>query len=179
MLGLVAGGPEAISKLPFVMLTRDFADKLLAAAGEPTLAELEKQIDGDLKPRSRASRAWTLTAKITIDRPSIETKNVVGVLEGSGPQADETVIVGGHYDHLGRGGLMSGSLAFLSNDIHNGADDNASGTSMVLELARRLAARRDPLPRRVVFMAFSGEERGLLARSITSSIRSIPWPRPS
>ena len=57
---------------------------------------------------------------------------------------------------------MSGSLAFLSSDIHNGADDNASGTAMVMEIARRLAARRDPLPRRVVFMAFSGEERGLL-----------------
>ena len=48
------------------------------------------------------------------------------------------------------------------SDIHNGADDNASGTSMVLEMARRLGARRDPPPRRVVFMAFSGEERGLL-----------------
>ena len=87
---------------------------------------------------------------------------MIGVLEGSGPQADETVVVGGHYDHLGRGGLMSGSLALLSPDIHNGADDNASGTSMMLEMARRLAARRDPLPRRVVFIAFSGEERGLL-----------------
>ena len=87
---------------------------------------------------------------------------MIGVLEGTGPQADETVIVGGHYDHLGRGGLMSGSLAFLSSDIHNGADDNASGTAMMMEMARRLATRRDPLPRRVVFMAFSGEERGLL-----------------
>ena len=87
---------------------------------------------------------------------------MVGVLEGSGPLAEQTVIVGGHYDHLGRGGLTSGSLAFLSSDIHNGADDNASGTSMMLEMARRLATRRDPLPRRVVFMAFSGEERGLL-----------------
>ena len=72
------------------------------------------------------------------------------------------MIIGGHYDHLGHGGMMSGSMAVLSKDIHNGADDNASGTSMVLEMARRLGARRDPLPRRVVFMAFSGEERGLL-----------------
>jgi hypothetical protein len=58
--------------------------------------------------------------------------------------------------------MLSGSLAFFSSDIHNGADDNASGTAMVLELARRLAARPDAPPRRVVFMAFSGEERGLL-----------------
>src|SRR5262249_30302990 len=87
---------------------------------------------------------------------------VVGVLEGAGPLASETIVIGGHYDHLGHGGATSGSLAFLSRDIHNGADDNASGTAMVLELARRLGARRDPLTRRVVFMAFSGEERGLL-----------------
>ena len=162
VLGLVSGGPEMLSKVPFAMLTRDFADKVLAAAGEPNLAELEKQIDGDLKPRSRLLKGVTLSAKVTIDRPSVETKNVVGVLEGSGPLADETIIIGGHYDHLGRGGLLSGSLAFLSSDIHNGADDNASGTAMVMEIARRLASRRDPLPRRVVFMAFSGEERGLL-----------------
>jgi hypothetical protein len=74
--------------------------------------------------------------------------------------ADETVVIGAHYDHLGRG--EPGSRASFSKEIHNGADDNASGTAMVLEMARRLARRVDPLPRRVVFMAFSGEERGLL-----------------
>jgi hypothetical protein len=97
-----------------------------------------------------------------IERHGIETKNVVGVLEGAGPHADETIVIGGHYDHLGHGGMTSGSLAIFSSDIHNGADDNASGTAMVLELARRLGHRRNPLPRRVVFIAFSGEERGLL-----------------
>lgn len=162
VLGLMAGGPEMYSRLPFVMIGRDFADKLLAQAGEPTLAELEARIDQDLKPRSRALGGLTVTAKLPIERPSLTTRNVIGVLEGTGPAAEETVVIGGHYDHLGRGGLMSGSLAILSSDIHNGADDNASGTAMVLEMARRLAARRDPLPRRVVFMAFSGEERGLI-----------------
>ncbi|MGC8639853.1 MAG: M28 family peptidase [Isosphaeraceae bacterium] len=162
LLSLIQAGQEAMTKLPVVMLTRAYADRVLQAANAPKLAELEKQIDSDLKPRSRVLKGVELSAKITIDRPGIETKNVIGVLEGSGPHADETVIVGGHYDHLGRGGLFSGSLAFLSNDIHNGADDNASGTAMMMEMARRLASRRDPLPRRVVFMAFSGEERGLL-----------------
>ena len=96
---------------------------------------------------------------------------MVGVLEGAGPLADETIVVGAHYDHLGHGGLLSGSLAFLSKDIHNGADDNASGTAMVIELARRLAKRADPLPRRVVFIAFSGEERGLLG---SAALRRAP-----
>lgn len=162
LLNLGSAGAEAITKLPVVHVTRDFADRLLKAAGEPNLAELEAQIDRDLKPRSRELNGLSLTSHITVDRPSIETKNVVGVLEGSGPNADETIVVGGHYDHLGRGGMLSGSLAFLSADIHNGADDNASGTAMVLELARRLAARPDAPPRRIVFIAFSGEERGLL-----------------
>jgi len=150
------------SNIPFLMLSRDFAGKLLAGAGEPSLEELEKRIDEDLKPHSRELKDWAASARVTIEGQQITTKNVVGVLEGAGPHAAETVIIGGHYDHLGHGGLMSGSLAGLSRDIHNGADDNASGTAMVLELARRLGARRDPPPRRVVFMAFTGEERGLL-----------------
>ncbi len=153
---------DASSSVPFVMVTRDFADKLLIAAGAPPLSRLEKDIDQDLKPRSQELKGWALSEKIVIDRPGIETKNVVGVLEGAGPHANETVVIGGHYDHLGHGGMMSGSLAIFSSDIHNGADDNASGTSMTLELARRLGARRDPPPRRLVFIAFSGEEKGLL-----------------
>ena len=132
--------------------------------GEPALAELEKQIDGDLKPRSRPLEGCDARRPgSTIDRPSIETKNVIGVLEGSGPLAEETIDrrrplrpPGPRRPDVGLARRSSRS------DIHNGADDNASGTAMVLEMARRLAARRDPLPRRVVFMAFSGEERGLL-----------------
>jgi Peptidase family M28/PDZ domain/PA domain len=162
LLGFMAAGPEPYSNVPFVMLSRAVADKLLAAAGEPSLSTLEAQIDEDLKPRSRELKGWSATANIAIGGDRIETKNVVGVLEGAGPHSSETIVIGGHYDHLGHGGALSGSLAFFSSDIHNGADDNASGTAMVLELARRLGARRDPPPRRIVFMAFSGEEKGLL-----------------
>ncbi len=162
LLGFMNAGGEANSPIPFVMIKRAVVDEMLAAAQEPSLTELEEQIDSDLKPRSRVVAGWKVAAKITVEREKIATKNVVGVLEGSGPRAQETIVVGAHYDHLGHGGMFSGSLAFLSHDIHNGADDNASGTSMVLEMARRLARRPDPLPRRVVFIAFSGEEKGLL-----------------
>jgi len=89
----------------------------------------------------------------------VSAKNVVGVLQGDGPHADETIVIGAHYDHLGRGGM--GSLDPDSHEIHHGADDNASGTSALIEVARRLAARETKLPRRVVFIAFTGEERGL------------------
>jgi hypothetical protein len=162
LIGFYTAGTEPISKLPFTVISRELAEKLLAAAGQPKLTELEKTIDEKLTPVSRLLGSWTVTEKTKIDRLSIDTKNVIGVIEGVGPHADETVVIGGHYDHLGRGGPMSGSNAPKSEDIHNGADDNASGTSMVLELARRIGARKDAPPRRVVFMAFSGEERGLL-----------------
>lgn len=84
------------------------------------------------------------------------------MIDGEGPLADETVVVGAHYDHVGRGG--QNSLAPGSSEIHNGADDNASGTATLIELARRFGqrARQKPLPRRVVFIAFTGEELGLL-----------------
>ena len=81
------------------------------------------------------------------------------MLEGEGPLADETVVVGAHYDHLGMGG--SGSLAPWTKEIHNGADDNASGTVTLIEIAQRLAAREKKPARRIVFIAFTGEERGL------------------
>lgn len=162
LLPFTRAGEEPVSKLPFVMLTRALADTLLAAAARPPLEDIEARIDARLQPHSFPLGDWTADALIDIDRDQLRTKNVVGVLEGAGPHADETVVIGGHYDHLGRGGLLSGSMAFLSREIHNGADDNASGTAMVLELARRLGIRRDPPPRRIVFIAFSGEERGLL-----------------
>jgi hypothetical protein len=70
------------------------------------------------------------------------------------------VLVGAHYDHLGMGGVYS--LAPDAHEPHNGADDNASGTAAVLEVARRLAAHRNELRRDVWFVAFSGEESGVL-----------------
>ncbi len=164
LMGFTAAGDEENSPIPFVMIKRAEANQLMEAAGQPKLDTIEKDIDGDLKPRSRELKDWTLTAAIQIVRKTLVTKNVVGVLEGSGPLAEETIVVGAHYDHLGTGGADNpGSLAFFGRtNIHNGADDNASGTSLVMELARRLGKRTDPLPRRIVFMTFSGEEKGLL-----------------
>ncbi len=96
-----------------------------------------------------------------MEKNVFKTKNVVGVLEGSGPLADETVVMGAHYDHVGYG--MFGSLGGTSarGKIHYGADDNGSGTTTLLELARRYGAMKNRQGRRLVFIAFSGEELGL------------------
>jgi aminopeptidase YwaD len=94
-------------------------------------------------------------------RVEVAAHNVVGVIEGSDPVLkNEAIVIGAHYDHLGRGG--EGSLAPSSGEIHHGADDNASGTAGVLELARIFSAQRSKLKRTLVFIAFSGEEEGLL-----------------
>ena len=85
------------------------------------------------------------------------------MLEGNGPLANETVVVGAHYDHVGYGSFGSrGKKEEQGKKIHFGADDNASGTTAVMELARRFAAMKDRQGRRLVFMLFSGEELGLL-----------------
>jgi hypothetical protein len=87
-------------------------------------------------------------------------KNVIGILPGRDPVLrNQTIILGAHYDHLGLGGF--GSLDPDSTGlVHNGADDNASGTAALIQVAARLAA--SPPARTVVFIAFSGEELGLL-----------------
>ncbi len=95
--------------------------------------------------------------------------NVVGRIPGNGALKG-AVAVGAHYDHLGFGG--EGSLEPDARAIHNGADDNASGTAALLEVARQIAERRGELKRDVVFMAFSAEERGLVGAS--SLVRRPP-----
>jgi len=100
-----------------------------------------------------------------VEGTPVEAFNVVGRLRGqASPPRAGLIVLGAHYDHLGHGG--SGSLAPDSREIHNGADDNASGTMALIEVARALAARRDDLHRDVVFVAFSAEERGLVGSSM-------------
>jgi len=157
------GGHDAIRNIPVMHITRAQCDQVLKAALNKTLAEIESAIDKDLKPQSAVLTGWSAGGVATIERKQAHVKNVIGVLEGSGPLADETVVIGAHYDHVGRGG--PGSFVPGSNEVHNGADDNASGTVSLLELARRLGARKEKLPRRLVFIAFTGEEMGLIGSS--------------
>jgi len=146
--------------MPVYFVARDKIDPIVKEATGASLAELEKQIDTDLQPRSQVLAGWKAVGEAEVITKEAEIKNVVGVLEGEGPLAHETVIVGAHYDHLGMGG--PGTFAPWTVAVHNGADDNASGTSALLEVARRLSSRNEKPKRRIVFIAFSGEERGLL-----------------
>jgi hypothetical protein len=146
--------------VPIAHISVAKCNELLKASLKKSLSDLEAEIDTDLKPRTAVLKGWKAVGESGVTQTRSEVKNVIGVLEGEGPLADETIVVGAHYDHVGFGG--TGSLAPGNKDVHNGADDNASGTAALLEVARRLASRKEKLPRRIVFIAFTAEELGLI-----------------
>ncbi len=164
--------------LPVIVISRQVAAQTLGLGGITQLAELEKRVASaaaikkDATPQTvdpvtdavnKASflENSRLTLATSITRRDAPASNVIGILEGSDPQLKkEAIVIGAHYDHLGRGG--SGSLAPREGEIHHGADDNASGVAGVLELARLFSAERGKIKRTIVFIAFGGEEEGLL-----------------
>ena len=155
------------------VISRETASKLFPSSGDAkqTLSALTEAAknskSGALTSATIVSlplKGVTLTVSIDVTRREVPAYNVVGILDGSDPTLkNETIVIGAHYDHLGRGG--EGSLAPRSGEIHHGADDNASGVAGVLELAHVFTTQRPKPKRTIVFVAFSGEEEGLLGSS--------------
>lgn len=154
------GGNARSKAVPVFHMKVKTLDGILKETFDKTLAEIEAEIDKDLQPQTNELKGVSAKLVATISTDKTIVKNVIGVIEGEGPFADETIVIGAHYDHVGRGG--PGSLLPGSTDVHNGADDNASGTAALLELARHFGQAKKPFARRLVFMAFSAEELGLL-----------------
>lgn len=154
--------------LPFAQIKRAVLDEILAISPIPnpnggnfdTLAKIEEYIDAKLEPVSAPIADWTAEFKCKFETVNAKTDNIVGILPGEGPLAEEYIVIGGHYDHLGFGEI--GSRAGGRREIHNGADDNATGTAAILELARRYAKYEKKPKRTMVFICFSAEERGLI-----------------
>jgi Peptidase family M28/PDZ domain/PA domain len=150
-------GPENAGII-FLQVKNDVAEGWLKAAGK-SLAELQEQINASSKAVSFAlpdSVSASVTVNIQTTRATVN--NVLAYLPG---KTDEYVIIGAHYDHLGRGNFDSLAPSQIGQ-IHPGADDNASGTAGVLELARLLASQKGQLQRGILFASFAGEELGLL-----------------
>lgn len=156
---LANDGPESQAGLPVLQVRTSVAEAWLKGAGVD-LAQLQKDIDSDLKPRSRATGV-RISGNTDVRATFAKTENVAGVLRGAGALADQVVVVGAHYDHLGMGG--PGSLRPNVTAVHNGADDNASGTAAVLAAAERLTRSLASVKNRrtIVFTWFSAEESGL------------------
>ena len=166
-----SGGQVSI---PVVHVTGDVATTLLEQSGTPQFAELQKMIDDGGKPASRDLTGTRVRGDVRVEKVMAPSKNVIAVLPGHGPRKDEYVVVGAHYDHVGRGGVGGARLAGTNGQIHNGADDNASGTTVLLQLAERFARAKQKLDRSIVFVAFTAEEWGLLGSHEFVSSPPVP-----
>ena len=153
-------GPDDAGIL-MAQVRNDLVNGWLEQKGE-TLASLQDAIDEKQNPRSFAfDESLRVSIEIDITREKADVHNVAGYVPGN---SDEYVVIGAHYDHLGLGGQNS-LVPRKIGQVHHGADDNASGTAGLLELARLFAGRAGSLERGVLFLAFAGEEIGLLGSS--------------
>lgn len=162
---------EQTYELPMAHLSRPAAAALLARAGLPGLDELQEQLEKERTPRSRDVPGLRIRLTPGVEPAVRRTQNVLGLLRGAAAP-DEYIVLGAHYDHVG-----TRTRQFQRRDnraqVHNGADDNASGTAGLLELARVLAA--GPRPRRsLLLIFFSGEERGLLGSKHFVQAPTVP-----
>jgi hypothetical protein len=158
-------------QIPVLRIRREDVAPLLTIWGLDTTATA---IDRDLVPRSRPLTGASIdyVERLSLRRRTV--KNVVGILDvPAGAKSDEVVVLGGHYDHVGLGGRFS-AAPNLTGEIHNGADDNASGVAALIEIARAAAADRSRFQRRLVFVAFAGEERGLLGSVQYAMAPAVP-----
>lgn len=161
LLGFRVGGPSKARTLPVLHVRRHWLDEAVCQVAGSPLVDLERRIDAGLQPQSIELTGWTVCGEVNVGPVSKELKNVIGTLDANGQASGEAILVGAHYDHVGYGSSW-GSPAPGTQVVHNGADDNASGTAVLMELARQLANRPKPLGRRLIFVAFTAEESGLV-----------------
>jgi len=161
-------GP-ANAGIAFVQVKGATAAKWFADAGR-SLEEVQSGIDADLKPRSFEFPAGARVGlNVDVKREMKTVHNVGGYWPG---ETNEYVVLGAHYDHLGLGGQFSLAPS-LAGTVHPGADDNASGTAGVLELAHWFS-KQPKHKRGILFLTFAGEELGLLGSSYYVNHPELP-----
>lgn len=166
--GRTAGPMDA--GIPFVQIRADVAERWIQDAGK-NLDEIAAAIDKDLKPRSFAlPESIQVRENVDLERVIKTVHNVAGYWPG---QTDEYLIIGAHFDHLGLGEQFSMAPSLAGTTVHPGADDNASGTAGVIELARWFVSQ--PRQKRgILFLTFAGEELGLLGSSYYVNHPDLP-----
>ncbi|MDJ0976177.1 MAG: M28 family peptidase [Planctomycetota bacterium] len=173
-------GGTTTGKLPVVHVTWTGGKKIQKRLGI-SFTRRQKQIDGKRQSKSKLLEGVTIHVKCDLVPDVRKMRNILAMLspdggavtgEGETDTSKETLVVGAHYDHVGRGWF--GSLAKAGGTIHNGADDNASGTAALLEIAGLLSSRRAELKRRVLIAFFDGEELGLLGSKHYAGAPKIP-----
>lgn len=160
--------------LPAIQVKRSVVDQWFKMSGLETLSALETGIQTLKRPDSKVISGVKISLHSGLHLIKKPAYNVVGYFPGSDSLLKkEFVVLGAHYDHWGMGG--SGSL-YRGNEpqIHNGADDNASGSAGIVELARTVINQKNPPKRSLIVAAFSGEELGLLGSSALVSQFPVP-----
>lgn len=147
------------NSIPIMHVRQALADELLKAGGLGGLADVQKKIETGEKPASALLKGVRVKGYCKVEPVESPVRNVVGIVPGAGPNKDEIIIIGGHYDHLGIRNKGDAKFNPLK-DISNGADDNASGTTGVMMLARAYA--KHPPNRSLLVMLYTAEEIGLL-----------------
>ena len=167
----------ASSGIMAVSMKRAVIEPLFKAQGKE-LKTVQEQINDTKEPQPIELTGISMSLNAEVDFVKERTANVIGYLQGNDPKLkDEVVIVGAHFDHLGYGGPGSGSLVPDVREIHNGADDNASGSAALMELEQAFATERTNLKRSLLFIAFSGEELGTLGSAYYVNHPSFPLDR--
>jgi len=167
-------GASAMKDISVQQVKRSFIDELFKTGGH-SFVETQKQIDASKKPFSFIFKNVKVALSTEVKEIEKKGRNIAGMIEGSDPTLkNEFIVIGAHYDHLGIGQLKESSIDKEGNkQIYNGADDNASGTTGVLEVAEKFGSMQGLLRRSIIFVAFSGEELGILGS--TYFVNNFPF----
>jgi len=151
--------PNSLSiGIPVIQIKRDIANQLLSQR----LNDLQIKLDEQKQPQS-FSIDKNIRGELKLKREVKLIPNVIGIIPGNDLKLkEEYIVLGAHFDHLGLGEQGSGSLMPGSKLIHNGADDNSSGTAALLELSSKLSKNKGLLKRSIILMGYNAEEEGLL-----------------
>lgn len=164
------GARRSRSGAPYLQIRANAVERILAGTGVE-LPVLQARADGAVRVDAIGGLELTLSQEVAVRETS--APNVVGILDGSDPELkDEYVVLSGHMDHVGMG-----SPDENGDSIYNGADDDASGTVAVMEVAEALAALPTPPRRSMIFLLVSGEEKGLWGSAHYADNPSVPVER--
>ncbi|MCI0567764.1 MAG: M28 family peptidase [Acidobacteria bacterium] len=173
---LANDGPESPAGIPVLQVKTSVAQEWLRGAGVD-LSKFQESVDRDLTPRSLAGTGVRLKGKVALEALHADSANLGGLIPGRGALAKGVVVLGAHYDHLGYGG--QGSMRPNEKAIHNGADDNASGTVAAMQIGEQLheALASSPSHRSILVVLFTGEEVGLAGSSYFVQHPPVPLDR--
>ncbi|MBZ0179873.1 MAG: M20/M25/M40 family metallo-hydrolase [Melioribacteraceae bacterium] len=159
--------------IPVLQLKRNVLDEIFTEF-EISVEQMEAFYAENLAPYSIALDI-PFDISVKIKKLTDKTQNIIAIVEGSDPVLkDEYIIIGAHYDHLGMGGPGSGSRRPDTIDVHNGADDNASGSAAILEIIEKIQANASEFKRSIIFVAFAAEEMGLLGSKYFTENPPVP-----